>query len=95
VVDVRGARTAAPRRRRWRAGGSGSRFGIPVDWTTPELARHTRLDAVDLNDPAAFESEAAYLERHGLLTAAERRRLPADAFEPECPALATRQELRS
>ena len=36
------------------------------------------------DDPPRFEAQAAYLERHGLLTAAERRRLPADAFEPEC-----------
>lgn len=35
------------------------------------------------NDPPAFESQAAYLDRHGLLTEAERRRLPVDAFTPE------------
>jgi hypothetical protein len=29
-----------------------------------------------------FESQARYLDRHGLLSEAERRRLPANAFEP-------------
>lgn len=38
--------------------------------------------AIDPADPPRFESEATYLDRHGLLTAAERRRLPADAFVP-------------
>lgn len=39
--------------------------------------------AIDPDDPPRFESEAAFLDRHGLLSAAERLRLPADAFEPE------------
>lgn len=41
------------------------------------------FDAIDPTDPPRFESEAAYLERHGLLTSAERRRLPATTFDPE------------
>ena len=48
-------------------------FGIPVDWADDRSGQ----------DPPTFESEAAYLERHGLLTAAERRRLKAADFEPE------------
>jgi hypothetical protein len=34
----------------------------------------------DPNDPPQFESEAAYLERHGLLLPGERRRLRRDDF---------------
>ena len=34
------------------------------------------------NDPPLFESEPAYLDRHGLLTLAERRVLSTDDFEP-------------
>jgi hypothetical protein len=34
------------------------------------------------DDPPTFESEAAYLARHGMLSAAERRRLPKAAFAP-------------
>jgi len=39
--------------------------------------------AFDKNDPPRYESQASYLARHELLTDDERRRLPADAFEPE------------
>lgn len=45
------------------------------------------------DDPPTFESEAAYLERHGLLTAAERRRLPAGAFDPEVLAIDADDEI--
>lgn len=38
--------------------------------------------AVDPTDPPVFESEAAYLERHNLLTPAELRRVPTEAFTP-------------
>ena len=34
------------------------------------------------DDPPVYESEAAYLERHGLLSAAERRRLTPADFAP-------------
>jgi hypothetical protein len=44
-------------------------FGIP------------RIEPADAS--ITVESQAAYLKRLGLLTAAERRALPADAFEPE------------
>ena len=33
--------------------------------------------------PVIVESEAAYLDRHGLLPAAEHRRVPAGGFDPE------------
>ena len=39
--------------------------------------------AIDPNDPPRFESEAAYLDRHGLLLPGERKRLTAAAFEPD------------
>ncbi len=38
---------------------------------------------IDQNDPPQFESQAAYLDRHGLLTERERKVLHADAFIPE------------
>lgn len=49
-----------------------------------EFASHpTGAVAIDPNDPPRFESEAAYLERHGLLTAAERQQLTDDDFADE------------
>ncbi len=39
--------------------------------------------AIDPRDPPRYESEAAYLKRHGRLSAAERARLGRGAFEPE------------
>jgi hypothetical protein len=44
---------------------------------------HFPHDAIDPADPPTFESEASYLDRHGLLSAAERKRLTAADFEPE------------
>ena len=43
---------------------------------------HFPWPAIDHTDPPRFESEAAYLQRHGVLTAAEMRALPPTAFEP-------------
>jgi hypothetical protein len=40
-------------------------------------------DAIDPLDPPHFESQAAYLDRHLLLTATERRHLTAADFEPD------------
>jgi hypothetical protein len=37
----------------------------------------------DWSGDLAIESQAAYLRRHGLLTAAELRRVPADGWDPE------------
>lgn len=49
-------------------------FGIPTLW---EDAPH------DPAKPALFESQAAYLDRHGLFLPGERKRLKAADFEPE------------
>jgi hypothetical protein len=38
---------------------------------------------IDPDDPPVFESQAAYLERHGLLLPGERRRLRKVDLEPE------------
>lgn len=57
---------------RWENYGAWLSFGIEVNWAH-----------VDPDDPPRFESEAAYLQRHNLMSAAERRRLPADAFEDD------------
>jgi hypothetical protein len=46
--------------------------GIPDSW-----------EGIDKADPPTFESEASYLDRHGLLSETERKVLPPDAFEPE------------
>ena len=47
-------------------------FGIPDIWYE-----------VDEDDPPSFESQAAYLRRHGLLFPGEEGLLTAAAFEPE------------
>jgi hypothetical protein len=39
--------------------------------------------AIDPNDRPRFESQAAYLKRHGLFLAGEERRLKKSDFEPE------------
>jgi len=39
--------------------------------------------AIDPEDPPRYESQAAYLKRHGLLTPAEEKRLSDSDFEPE------------
>ena len=39
--------------------------------------------AIDSANPPFYESQASYLLRHGLLSDVERRRLSADAFDPE------------
>jgi hypothetical protein len=47
------------------------RCGVPAYWET-----------FDVNDPPVFESQATYLDRNGLLTAAEKRRLLKADFDP-------------
>jgi hypothetical protein len=42
---------------------AGSGFGLPLGW-----------EDFDASNPPVFESEASYLERHGLLSAEEKRR---------------------
>ena len=71
---------SAPERRRQVGGGRTRTNGsVPTwAWGLPEY------DAVpvDPRDPPIFESEPAFLERHDLLTADERRRLRAEDFAP-------------
>ena len=68
-----------PRRR---LGGTGEPFedsfarGLPEFW-----------ESIDRADPPRFESEAAYLARHNLLSTSERRRLTPADFEPEVIAV--------
>jgi hypothetical protein len=80
-------RLAAPEMRR-RLGGRGApasevlayvptfEHGIPSDWDDEECD-------FDRTDPPAFESQATYLRRLGLLLPGEARRLKAADFEPE------------
>ena len=51
-------------------------FGIPygIDHCNPPLPN---------DDPPMYESQAAYLRRHGLLSATEKRKLRKKDFEPE------------
>ena len=56
-------------------------LGIPTDWVLPDGLDADRGAPVDPADPPIFESQAAFLDRHGLL--ADGERLPADAFAPE------------
>lgn len=44
---------------------------------------HFPFQAFEPADPPSYESEASYLDRHQLLSPGERRRLSAEAFEPE------------
>lgn len=48
-----------------------------------ELGRPDNWLGFDADDPPMFESQALYLDRHGLLRPRERRQLGPDAFEPE------------
>lgn len=64
-------------------------FGVPREWLTARNIHFYPTDAapIDPNDPPLFESEAAYLERHGLLLPGEKQRLKAADFEPEAVML--------
>jgi hypothetical protein len=64
-------------------------LGVPARWLTvddfrtwPQLAARG-AEAYDPADPPLFESQASYLERHGLLLPGEHRLLRKDDFEPE------------
>ena len=73
--------------------------GVPLDWVSrweveyygdrraeiglPPSNRPFLGLAIDRDDPPMFESEAAYLDRHGLLRPGERRRLKPVDFEPK------------
>jgi hypothetical protein len=88
--------TAEPRRR---LGGTGDachdvlaytpwfRFGLPVVFVSERLRSVLSADfrgtPVDPQDPPVFESQAAFLDRHGLFAPGERDRVPADAWTPE------------
>jgi hypothetical protein len=41
------------------------------------------MEGLDRGDPLVFESQAAYLERHGLLTHEEREQLTEEDYKPE------------
>jgi hypothetical protein len=66
-------------------------FGIPTmfldDFHTEIVERCGKTLAdyefYDDNNPPAYEAQATYLERHGLLTPDEKRRLKPKDFEPE------------
>lgn len=58
-------------------------------WNTDCVEGAFTKVAVDPHDPPTFESQATYLERHGLLTDDERARLTAAAFEPEVLEITT------
>jgi hypothetical protein len=62
---------------------TGRAVDVDGDPIAPEnLGNDFRGRAVDADDPPRFESEAAYLRRHGLLSASELRRLVATDFAP-------------
>ncbi|WP_271167297.1 hypothetical protein [Hansschlegelia plantiphila] len=64
------------------------RMGLPEGWIMPnDLRWHPFVgrgfQGFDVDDPPTFESQAAFLERHGLLVAGERKRLKAADFVSE------------
>ena len=77
-------------------------FGIPVYWITHQdtgiLGKAGfKGNPVDANDPPLFESQAAYLARHGLLSDRETAALPVNAFDLEaivCGKYAGREQAR-
>ncbi|HJU18585.1 MAG TPA: hypothetical protein VJ770_19205 [Stellaceae bacterium] len=84
----------APEPRR-KLGGTGEPRGTSLCGLTPsglydDYPKPRELDnpylkgyPTDPADPPVFESQAAYLDRHGLFLPGERRRLKAADFEPE------------
>jgi hypothetical protein len=72
-------------------------YGIPTGWVTRMDQTEERTwpgkpfhpgPAVDPANPPIFESQAAYLDRHGLLMAGERKRLTDADFAPDVVELA-------
>jgi hypothetical protein len=61
---------------------------ILSDFKEGDFAGH----GVDPNDPPVYESEAAYLDRHGLLTPGEKRRLTEEDFKPQILVEARKDE---
>ena len=64
----------------WIAEHPGSR---PAGWWQYEAPGARQVLTGTIEAPTVIESEAAYLQRHDLLTAAERRVLKPAAYEPE------------
>ena len=64
------------------------RFGLPDRWITAfDMRVYKSLVGkgampIDPNDPPRYESESAYLVRHGLITEKERKALLRNAFIP-------------
>jgi hypothetical protein len=57
--------------------------GLHGDLKYPKPSGTFEGVAVDPDDPPTYESQAAYLERHGLFLPGERKRLMKNDFEPE------------
>ena len=63
---------------------SGTAKDVHGEIIMPEyIGNDFRGVAIDPADPPIYESQAAYLKRHGLFLPGEERRLPADAYAPE------------
>lgn len=57
-------------------------YGLPTLWVDNEYIGEPEqgLQPIDPGDPPRFESQAAYLARHGLLTEEEKRLLAESAY---------------
>lgn len=81
----------APEPRRRRLGGTGRpwasslSFGLPTYWRRAGEMETllAAFEPIDPADPPTFESQAAYLDRLGLLVEGERERLTKRDFSPE------------
>jgi hypothetical protein len=58
------------------------RYSWRPDWW-PFASNGFKGVAIDADDPPMFESQAAYLKRHGLLLAGEERRLKKADWKAE------------
>lgn len=58
-------------------------FGVPVGWIDQYWAERGKGAAIDPDDPPLYESQASYLERHGLFLPGERKRLTKADWEAE------------
>jgi hypothetical protein len=72
------------------------RFGVPLlRVTESDVAPYGETFkgiAIDPDDPPTFESEAGYLQRHGLLLPGEKHLLKRSDFEPERVAFTPRPD---
>ena len=65
--------------------------GVPSSWVSAfDVLYYPDFEglAPDPNDPPKYESQAAYLQRHGLLLPGELKRLDPADFEPELVTVA-------